>query len=646
VKINSIFIAPLWLLYLLLSTLIASAQLPTQQWSKKFGGNDTEIPYKIILTSDGGTMVVGYTDSKTGDVSPHANREYWDLWIVKLDRCGNLLWEKSYGGTGYESARDVVQTADGGFLVLGETNSTDGDVIAGYGGTKDIWLLKIDPSGTITWQKRYGGSGMDIGNQLLSLSDGNLLITGVTSSNDGDITGNHGTGGYTDALVMKLSPEGNLIWSKCFGGSKNEELLQAVISDGKIFLAGYANSTDGDIPPDQKNYDVWLLALDDSGNKIFSKIYGGSQNDVAYSMVQSASGDLVMAGYSTSIDGDLTENKGDQDYWILSVSLSGKLNWQKSLGGSEAEYANSIINDKDGGFIVGGVSYSQDGDISQALGDGDFWMAKLSAKGDLIWNQSLGGSDNDNLRSLTFNQPLGEYFVAGDSDSDDGDLDTGEGQTDIAIFKFKYTDTLQIDSLVCESSGFVSTPILLKDICGYDSAFVSYRPVVLASPLDGLNAADTIFVGGNSILPSYGRAPITWGSHPTLSCTDCPQPVASPSVTTFYTATTTLDGCTVSGQFKVVVLADASVNIPNAFTPNGDGLNDSFGPSGKVPDDYQMQIFNRYGEIVFQGSGINQRWNGTYKGQVQPSNTFVYLIRYKNIHQQYQTRKGTLTLIR
>src|SRR6202008_1037230 len=126
------------------------------------------------------------------------NREYWDLWVVKLDRCGNIQWERSFGGSNYESARDVVQTTDGGYIVAGETNSTDGGVMPGFGGTKDIWILKLNATGTLIWQKRYGGSGLDIANHIHLLTDGTFLLTASSSSNDGNITGNHGTGGYTD----------------------------------------------------------------------------------------------------------------------------------------------------------------------------------------------------------------------------------------------------------------------------------------------------------------------------------------------------------------------------------------------------------------------------------------------------------------
>ncbi len=140
-KTNYPFICLFCVVVLLYTGISAQSSLPPKQWVQQYGGSAVDIPFVIKLTSDGGTIVAGYTDSKDGDINPHSPREYWDLWVVKLDRCGTIQWEQSFGGTGYESARDIVQTADGGYMVLGETNSTDGGVVAGFGGTTDIWLL-------------------------------------------------------------------------------------------------------------------------------------------------------------------------------------------------------------------------------------------------------------------------------------------------------------------------------------------------------------------------------------------------------------------------------------------------------------------------------------------------------------------------
>ncbi len=628
-------------------SLTVSAQVPPRQWALHYGGGDVDIPFTIKFTSDGGTIVAGYTDSRGGDVSPQPNRDYWDLWVLKLDKCGTIQWERSFGGTNYESARDIVQTSDGGYLVLGETNSTDGGVVAGYGGTKDIWLLKLNATGTLQWQRRYGGSGLDIGNHIEITSDGGFLIAASSTSNDGDIRGNHSTGTYTDGVLMKMDASGNIQWSRCYGGSKNEELFDIEVINGTIFAAGFTNSVDGDIPPDQKNYDMWLLAIDANSNKVLSKIYGGSQNDVAYCMTRGADGTLTLAGYTTSNDGDVSGARGGQDYWIINVDQRGRLNWQRVMGGTDAEYAKTIITDRDSSYIVGGVTYSDDGDVANPLGDGDFWTIKLSPSGSVTWQQNWGGSSNDHMRCLIRHNTRNEYYLAGDSESGDGDFNNAQGDADFAVIKLKIPELTRQDSTVCSLSGFVPVDDTLQDICGYDSAIVRYDPVALAGPFDSLRKADTIFVGQSVTLHATNRGNVTWNAHPTLSCTECTDPVASPTVTTVYMATNSSPlGCQVSDQFTVVVLNDALVNIPSAFTPNGDGRNDFFGPLGKVPEGYRLQIFNRNGEVVFTSSTMNQRWNGIYRGVLQQTAVFIYLVDYKDLQNRPHQQKGTFVLIR
>ncbi|MBC7934970.1 MAG: gliding motility-associated C-terminal domain-containing protein [Rhizobacter sp.] len=624
----------------------AIAQTPPLNWALRFGGSAVDIPYSIKFTTDGGTIAAGYTDSQDGQVSPHANREYWDLWVVKLNVCGAIQWELSLGGTGYESARDIEQTADGGYIVLGETNSTDGGVIAGYGGTKDIWLIKLAATGAVQWQKRYGGNGLDIGNDISITSNGDYLIAASTSSNDGDVAGNHGTAGYTDGLILKINTAGNVIYSKCFGGTKNEELLKIVSIGGRTYAAGYANSIDGDIPPNQKNYDAWLLALDDNGNKIFSKIYGGSQNDVAYSMTAGTNGSLTIAGYTTSNDGDVSGAKGSQDYWVLNVTTAGILNWQKVLGGTEADYCNAILTDFDGGYIAAGISYSADGDIDDARGEGDYWLVKLSATGTIVWKKNFGGSGNDHLRSIIYKPLLEEYYLSGDSETG-GEFTSVFGDVDFGIIKLKKPLDEIKDSTVCDLAAFIPISDTLRDACGYDSVYVEYNPVLINGPLHDLKKSDTIFIGQSLTLPASGNGNIAWQGHPTLSCSNCPNPVATPTVTTIYTVENTLPhGCVIEDQFRLVVLNDAVLFTPTAFTPNGDGLNDYFGPLGKVPDGFRLQVFNRYGETVFVSTVINTRWDGRYKGEVQPMGSFVYVVVFKDINQKQHQQKGYFTLIR
>lgn len=637
-------------LAVLLSSCHAFSQsIPTRQWTQRYGGSGVDIPYVIKYTSDGGTVLAGYTDSKDGVVTLAEPREYWDLWVLKADACGTIQWQKSLGGSNYESARDILQTTDGGFMVLGETNSTDGDVINGYGSTKDIWLIKLSATGNVEWQKRIGGSGLDIGNQIVPSGDGNFWIAASTTSNDGDIRGNHGTGGFTDAVILKVSLTGTVLWSKCFGGSKNDELFDIEEINGKLFIAGYSNSVDGDIPPSQKNYDVWLLCLDANGNKIFSKVYGGSQNDVSYTMTKGIDGSLTLAGYTTSKDGDVRGAKGSQDFWVVNIDQSGKLVWQNVLGGTDADFANCIMTDKDSSYIIGGLSYSSDGDVTDAKGEGDFWVVKLNAAGTLVWQKSYGGSSTDHLRYIIHKPGMNEYYLAGDSESGDGDFSNsnGFGDVDFGLIKLKDPVRNLKDSTVCTFAGFIPMSDTLQDACNYDSVIISYNPVLIKSPFNNIRKRDTIFAGDTIRLPALSNGTITWMPHATLSCTHCINPVANPVVTTVYTAVNTSPlGCSVQDQFTVVVLTDAVVITPNAFTPNNDGLNDWFGPLGKVPEGYSMEIFNRFGQLVYKSATLNNRWDGRFNGALQPTGTYIYFIRYNDILKQPKLQKGSFMLIR
>lgn len=630
---------------LLLAINSLAQEPPVQHWARQYGGSQPEVPFAIQPTADGGTVVAGYTASADGDADPRPSpgyRDYWDAWIVKLDGCGNVQWKRTVGGTGYDAARDVKQTPDGGYVVVGETNSTDGDVVSGYGGSKDIWVIRLGPAGTVLWQKRYGGTALDVGNSVQVAADG-FWIVASTASNDGDVQGNHAAGTYTDGFVMKIGTGGAIEWAHCYGGSRNEEFFDFEIVGNNLYLAGYSNSVDGDIPPNQKNYDVWLLAVDPAGNKIFSKVYGGSQNDVAYSMSRGKDGSFTLAGYTTSTDGLVTGAKGAQDYWVLNLTLQGNLNWQKALGGTQGDFANSVITDTDGGYLVGGLSYSADGDVVDSRGNGDYWLVKLNAAGNVVWVRNYGGRLDDQLRALTYHPQSDAYYLAGDSQS----FRPGT-ENNYWVVKLK-TPKLQIkDTTVCRVADFQARIDTLKDVCGYDSAMVRYRPLAMAGPLHRLPSRDTIFEGQSITLRATSNGIVRWLPDATLSCTDCRSPVATPRQTTSYTAvqTSATGSCQLSAGFTVVVLKDALLYVPTAFTPNRDGRNDGFGPVGKVPDGYELQVFNRWGQLLFKSNSVNQRWNGTVNGTPQDPGVFIYLIRYKNVNNVTQQHKGTFVLIR
>jgi hypothetical protein len=171
------------------------------EWQKCLGGTNWDVAYTIQQTSDGRFIVAGYTESNDGDVSGnHGNSDYW---VVKLDSSGDILWQKCLGGTSWDFANSIQQTSDGGFIVAGYTESNDGDVSGNHGGS-DAWVVKLNSSGDIEWQKCLGGTGDEYVNSIKQTSDGGFIVAGCTKSNDGDVLGNHGN---DDSWVVKLTNE-------------------------------------------------------------------------------------------------------------------------------------------------------------------------------------------------------------------------------------------------------------------------------------------------------------------------------------------------------------------------------------------------------------------------------------------------------
>lgn len=345
----------------------------TLAWQKTLGGSGSELCYGIQQTTDGGYIAVGWSNSNDGDVG--GNHGNYDYWVVKLDNSGSIQWEKNLGGTSLDQALDVSQTSDGGYIVVGNSHSNNGDV-GGNNGNSDFWVVKLDSTGTIVWEKNYGGSDSEMARSVQQTPDGGYIVAGYTTSNDIDVSGNHGA---EDFWVIKLSASGVLQWQKTLGGSGEDQAFNVgQTSDGKYLVTGYSNSTDGDITSNHGMKDFWVVKLDTNGSILWQKTYGGSNEDWGYGAISTSYGANVIVGGSTSSDGDVGGNLGESDTWIVRLDNSGTLLWEKNIGGSLSEYGESIGITTDGGYIVASEAYSNDGDVSGNHGNSDFWAVKLA----------------------------------------------------------------------------------------------------------------------------------------------------------------------------------------------------------------------------------------------------------------------------
>ncbi len=344
------------------------------QWKKNLGGSSVESSYAIRQTIDGGYIIAGFTESFDGDVS--GNHGFRDAWVVKLSSIGNVEWERAYGGTGWEEAWCIEQTFDGGYIVAGRANSNDGDVTGNHAGSLDFWILKLNSIGNIEWQKSLGGSNEDTAHSVKQTSDGGYIIIGEANSNDGDVTGSNGD---TDFWVVKLGSDGELVWQNSLGGTGLDVGTEIhEISNGYIASGFVGSNNTGDVTGQHGFFDCWVVKLDIEGELVWQKSFGGSNLDYGYSGIPTTNGGYVLAGSTGSDDGDVIGNNGGQDVWILKIDSFGEIEWQKTIGGSKAEIAYSIQQTSDLGFVVAGYASSNDGDVSGVHGYNDIWVVKLS----------------------------------------------------------------------------------------------------------------------------------------------------------------------------------------------------------------------------------------------------------------------------
>lgn len=412
----------------------------TLDFVKTFGGSKNESAQSIISTSDGGYAILGFAQSNDGDVQNKTN-ESFDYWLLKFDQNSTLQWQKTYGGSDDDRGSDIIQTTDGGFAILGYSKSNDGDVSENFG-FNDFWISKLDASGNMSWEKSLGFAGVDNGISIIQTNDGGFLLTGVLDVSASGGMGNSKTsfskrhaGG--DYWVVKLNNLGNKEWSKFYGGSFTDTPYDAIqTEDDGYLIVGSSDSDDVDISGNKGSYDFWILKISETGTLIWERSFGGSEIDEAHAVAKTNDGNYVIVGDTRSSDLDVSNNNGAADLWVIKISPSGNLIWEKSFGGSSFDVGRSIAKTLDNGFIISGSSRSSDGDLSKNNGQNDAWILKIDADANLIWQKTIGGTDIDFAYDAV--ELLDKTIVAvGESSSTDLDVLENKGFTDLLIIKVK-----------------------------------------------------------------------------------------------------------------------------------------------------------------------------------------------------------------
>ncbi|MBU0691704.1 T9SS type A sorting domain-containing protein [bacterium] len=348
---------------------LAAAQPPDSLWGRSYGGELDDICWSVLPVADGGFLMAGWTESYGAGDS--------DFWLLRTTADGDSLWSHAYGSEAEDMGFTMCQATDDGYMLAGVSSAS---------GSEDFWLIKVDSDGTPLWDRRYGGPLDDRCWSIQQTTDGGYILLGWTSS--------YGAGS-DDTWLLKVDSEGDSLWSRTFGGSSIDfcyEVKQT--SDGGYILTGYTGSFGA------VNHDIWLIKTDANGDSLWTRMYGGSEQEEARSVVQTPDGGYLIAGWGRTL------TPGNTNFIAIRTDANGDSLWGRTYGGEASDFSNTARPVMGGGYVIAGRSYSF------ANGLYDIWMLRINEAGDSLWSASWGGPDADHCISL-LQLPDASFVLAG-----------------------------------------------------------------------------------------------------------------------------------------------------------------------------------------------------------------------------------------
>jgi hypothetical protein len=398
---------------------------PNIQWLKSFGGTDSDVLISAIELNDNSIVYAGQTSSPAGgDIL--SNKGQLDLWLLKTSATGDKIWSKTFGGSLSDFGTGVHHAQNGGLMITGTTESIDGDIgVNGYG-QRDIVIIKIDDDGNREWAKIIGGSKFDVAYKSTTTTDGGIALAGFTNSIDHDFK-NISNKGDADALFIKLDGNGDIAFVKTFGTSGFDVFTCLTkTSDGGYAFGGYVRG--GGI---YGHY--WIVKVDSQGNLLWQKTIAGNKDDYPNSVVEANDGSLYIGGRTISTD--IVGYHEATDAFLVKMTGSGDVLWKKALGGSSDDEILSLF-ESNSKIYISGTTSSNDGDVTSNHGIADAWLVQVSASGIIDWQKTIGGSSYDGSNFI-IKQKEGTILLIGNSASTDGDINKNKGVIDAFIMKLK-----------------------------------------------------------------------------------------------------------------------------------------------------------------------------------------------------------------
>jgi|GEM_PF-328872 len=412
-----------------INTTAWTAGSPTLDWVQCVGGSHHENSFSVRNTTDGGFVIAGFTNSSDGDFSTTGYHGNEDAFVAKFNSSHGVEWTQIIGGSGSDYGRFVQQTTDGGFILAGYTTSTDGNFSAsGLHGDQDAFIARMSSNGTVLWVHCIGGTYTDRAMAVQQTSDGGFILAGNTGSSDGDFA-DAGRHNFYDAFAVKLNATGAVEWARCVGGSNPDygTAVQQTGDDGYI-LAGYTNSSDGNFSTAgfHGNWDAFAAKLNPSGTVEWARCIGGPLGeDYGYFVRATTDDGVILCGESISIGGDFSGagNHGSTDAFLAKINATGSPQWTRCIGGSNRDTGRSVQQTPDGGFLLVGSTSSSDGNFTGSGYHGyyDAFVAKTDSAGAVQWARCIGGPDDENGNALDLRSD-GRIVIAGLVEAEGGDM--------------------------------------------------------------------------------------------------------------------------------------------------------------------------------------------------------------------------------
>ncbi|MCY7409262.1 MAG: T9SS type A sorting domain-containing protein [Chitinophagales bacterium] len=408
----------------------------TLDWSKTYGGTSGEDIVDITEGWNGNIILLSRALLANGDINCTLKGSV-DLWLICINTEGDILWQQCYGGTLQDEPAQIIKTNDYGYLISGYTFSNDGDVSFNHGGD-DIWIIKIDSTGTIEWQKTFGSLAGDEPDDILQLANGKYAISCHTLGSDGDFPEHYGGVFGKDAWIIFINPNGDTDTLLHFGGSLDDIIKDLIeLPNGNLMAIGNTDSHDYDLALilTYGGRDGWIFQIDSNFNTVWKRLWGGAGSDEFLSGVESNDGFLI-EGSTTSNTGEFVSNHGSSDLMIVKFDTLGNLQWQKLYGGSlsdAAAWQSRIRKINENLFSMGAWTMSNDGDVGVSHGQTDFWFLSVDSTGNTLSSRASGGSDNDYL--LVNKEIYGVAYQGGTTNSTDFDVVNNHGESDGWLIK-------------------------------------------------------------------------------------------------------------------------------------------------------------------------------------------------------------------